>query len=423
MKLKLSSHSPFVGNIFGVGGFFIFLCTYIFLLSPFFYIINYLVFSHNGNKLSENGRETVEFVVMPDGEIKDFMLQQSNCLKNIQLNDLEYAADSAIFPFEEKKTQLFILLEYVKDISFSDLVNTKQYLKIYYQSYTFFLDKKDNSLHLKDNFVIVHDFSGKSFDNNSIDSIKMKMDKINYDLQLESERWYGRFIQKNRAVISEIVKFINSSNLPEILKNDVISISENNSLILDYEDYLKELIVTLENAEIGLHRNLYQDELSFLRKKYAEMYKIKSENEINGTKLSVYDFFKIDNMFISDNLKLVIDKKVLVQENFLSDFLSANDIEIKRIGNYFLMMNENRKLKLINNSGELLKESKNFLEIRLFGSIILCFIFLTSFLNRKTFISLQIFVFIFIIFFGKCFFAESILMIIYSIFLRRIKLK
>lgn len=423
MKSKLSSHSPFIDTILGVGGFFIFLFLYIFFLCPFFYTINYLLFSYSKNELSKNEREAVEFVIIPDGEIKNFILQQSNYLKKIQFNDWEYDADNTVFPFQEKETQLFLLLECVKNISFSDLVNTKQYLKIYYQSYTIFLDKKDNSFHLKNNFFVVHDFFGKSFDNNSIDSVKMKMDKINYDFQLELERWYGRFIQRNHVVISEIIEFMNNSRLPEILKNDVISILENNSLILDYEDYLKELINTLENAETDLQRGLYQEELNFLRKKYGELYKIKSENEVNGMKLSVYDFFKINNVFISDDLKLVLDRKMLVQKDFLNDFLRMKDIKTKCIGNYFLMMNENWNLKLVNNKGELLKESKNFFESCLFASLILCFIFLISFLNKKVFILLQIFVFIFIVFWGKCFFAESILMILCSIFFREIRVK
>lgn len=404
MKSKLSSRSPFIGTICGVGGFFVL------FLYPLFYAIDCSPFFHNRNELSENKHKAVEFVVMPDGEIKDFILQQSNRLKKIQFND----ADNTLFSFQEKNTQLFLLLEYVKDISFSDLVNTKQYLKIYYQSYTIFLDKEDNSLHLKKKFFVVHDCSGKPFDNNAIDSIKMKMDKINYDFQLELERWYGRFIQRNHMIISEIIKFINSSELPEILKDDVISISENNSLILDYEDYLNELINTLENAEADLQQSLYQDELNFLRKKYAELYKIKSENEVDGIELSVYDFFKIDTVFISDNLKLVSNRKMAVQKKFFSDFFYMKDVKVKRIGDYFLMMNENRNLKLVNGTGELLKESKNFFESRLFDFLILCFIFLLSFFSRKFSASVWIFTFVFIVFWGKCFFAESILMILYS---------
>lgn len=421
MKLKLSSHSPFIGSIFGVGSFFIFLLLYIFILQPFFYVVNYLIFSYSKNNSFENDRKIVEFAILPDGKVKDFILLQSDCLKNIQLDDSEYSTDGTFLLLEEKKNQLFILLECVRKIQFSDLINTTQYLKLYYQSYTIFLDKKNNSLRLKENSVVVH--GNKPFDNNSIDSIKMKMDKINYDFQLESERWYGRFIQRNRMVISEIVKFINNSDLPEILKNDVVSISEDNSLILDYEDYLKELIETLENAETDLHRGLYQKELDFLRRKYTELYKIKSENKINEVKLSVYDFFKVNDVFVSDDLKQVTDKKFLVQNEFLNRFLASTDVSVKCVGNYFLMMSENWNFKLINNRGELLKESESFFESRLFGVFILCFIFLASFFGRKIFVLLQFFVFIFIILFGRCFFAESILMVVYSICFRRMKLK
>ena len=98
-----------------------------------------------------------------------------------------------------------------EDIFFSKLVDTVQYVEIYYKSYTIFLDKRDNSLHLKDNFFLVYDYQNKLFDDNYIDSIKMKMDKINYDFQLELERWKGRFAQKNRKVIAEIIHFVNKT--------------------------------------------------------------------------------------------------------------------------------------------------------------------------------------------------------------------
>lgn len=391
------------------------MALYVFVLRPFFYATDYLIFSYNKNKSPENEREAAEFAVMPDGEIKDFILSQSNRLENVQLNCLEYGLDDTLFLLNEKKNQLFVELEYVKSVPFSDLVNTKQYMKLYYQSYIIFLDKKSNCLRLKENPIVIHD--GESFDNNLIDSIKMKMDKINYDFQLESERWYGRFIQRNRQVISEIVTFINNSALPEILKNDVILISEDNSLILDYEDYLKELIGTLENAS---PQNLYKNELDFLRGKYAQLYKIKSGNKINGAKLSVYDFFKTNDIFVSDDLKLVTDKKFLVQKDFLNDFLGTATVTIKKVGNYFLLTSD-RNLKLINNRGELLKDSSSFFESRLFGVLILCFIFLISFLNKKIFVLLELLAFVFIVFFGRCFFVESVLMIIYSICFRRMK--
>lgn len=402
MKLKLSSHSPLICNIFGVGSFFIFLALYVFVLRPFFYATDYLIFSYNKNKSPENEREAAEFAVMPDGEIKDFILSQSNRLENVQLNCLEYGLDDTLFLLNEKKNQLFVELEYVKSVPFSDLVNTKQYMKLYYQSYIIFLDKKSNCLRLKENPIVIHD--GESFDNNLIDSIKMKMDKINYDFQLESERWYGRFIQRNRQVISEIVTFINNSALPEILKNDVILISEDNSLILDYEDYLKELIGTLENA--SPQNVYYKNELDFLRGKYAQLYKIKSGNKINGAKLSVYDFFKTNDVFVSDDLKLVTDKKFLVQKDFLNDFLGTATVTIKKVGNYFLLTSD-RNLKLINNRGELLKDSSSFFESRLFGVLILCFIFLISFLNKKIFVLLELLAFVFIVFFGEMFLCRK----------------
>lgn len=378
------------------------MALYVFVLRPFFYATDYLIFSYNKNKSPENEREAAEFAVMPDGEIKDFILSQSNRLENVQLNCLEYGLDDTLFLLNEKKNQLFVELEYVKSVPFSDLVNTKQYMKLYYQSYIIFLDKKSNCLRLKENPIVIHD--GESFDNNLIDSIKMKMDKINYDFQLESERWYGRFIQRNRQVISEIVTFINNSALPEILKNDVILISEDNSLILDYEDYLKELIGTLENA--SPQNVYYKNELDFLRGKYAQLYKIKSGNKINGAKLSVYDFFKTNDVFVSDDLKLVTDKKFLVQKDFLNDFLGTATVTIKKVGNYFLLTSD-RNLKLINNRGELLKDSSSFFESRLFGVLILCFIFLISFLNKKIFVLLELLAFVFIVFFGEMFLCRK----------------
>jgi hypothetical protein len=309
-----------------------------------------------------------------------------------------------------------------EDIFFSKLVDTVQYAEIYYKSYTIFLDKRDNSLHLKDNFFLVYDYQNKLFDDNYIDSIKMKMDKINYDFQLELERWKGRFAQKNRKVIAEIIHFVNNSNLPVTLKKDVTLMFDNNLVLWDFEVYLEEFISLLNNMQVKSNDMKYQDVLDFLQKKYAQLYKIKLKDEIGDDKSSVYDFFKSDNLFISDNLKAVLKKEILIKKDY-SDKFDLNQMKIKQLGKNILIVDGNWKLKLLNEKGEILKEERRVLDSFLFLFILLILIFFMKFLEKNIFFFIAALILMFIIFFLRCFFIESLLMVLYVGIVRRCKLK
>lgn len=411
MKLRISFRTPFLFNILGVGSFFVFLFLYFLFLNPFFYILNYQLFSFISVGHEKNKYDSGDFVVMPDSKEMDVVYLMKK-LKKIQVEDFEDVNN--VF-FQDENLPLFISTEFVKKMSFSELTEQEECLDVYYKSYTIFFDKKNNSLHLKDNFSSVYSFLDNPFDKNSIDSIKMKMDKINYDFQLELERWRGRFIKKNKMVISDVIKFVKKSNMPEVLKKDVILMFGNDSIILDSESYLEELINVLENMEDGSKNELYGEELSFLRKKYAELYKIHMKDKVGELTFSVYDFFKMKNIFISDSLQLVSKRKIFVQKKFLNE-MDKKTIKMKQVGKHFLILDNMGKLMLLNESGFFLKESK--------GSCLLIFIILTvlflfSFLERKLFILLSIVIFCFIVLFGQYFFIESVLVFLYSVFFRR----
>ena len=75
------------------------------------------------------------------------------------------------------------------------------------------------------------------------------------------------------------------------------------------------------------------------------MYKIKEKNDVNVGNISVYDFLKTNNIFISDNLKLVLKKDILVQGTS-SNQLSIEKTKLKEVGNNFLLINKNWDIKL-----------------------------------------------------------------------------
>lgn len=421
MKMKKSPYSPFVVNIFGVGGFFFFLLLFI-LLHPLFYIFNYSLFSifeNKNDKIKEN--EEKKFVILQESRIKEKLLQ-INSLEFLEAADWSDFKKDNSFSFKIEKSPLFMSLISTEDIFFSKLVDTVQYAEIYYKSYTIFLDKRDNSLHLKDNFFLVYDYQNKLFDDNYIDSIKMKMDKINYDFQLELERWKGRFAQKNRKVIAEIIHFVNNSNLPATLKKDVTLMFDNNLVLWDFEVYLEEFISLLNNMQVKSNDMKYQDVLDFLQKKYAQLYKIKLKDGIGDDKSSVYDFFKSDNLFISDNLKAVLKKEILIKKDY-SGKLDLNQMKIKRLGKNILIDDGNWKLKLLNEKGEILKEERRVLDSFLFLLIFLILIFFMKFLEKNIFFFIAALILMFIIFFLRCFFIESLLMFLYVGIVRRCKLK
>lgn len=411
MKLKISFRTPFLLNILGVGSFFVFLFLYFLFLNPFFYILNYQLFSFISVGQEKNKYGNGNFVVMPDNK-KIGVIASMKKLKKIYVEDFEDVNDAF---FQEENPPLFLSAEYVKKMSFSEFTEREECLDVYYKSYTIFFDKKNNSLHLKDNFSSVYSFLDSPFDKNSIDSIKMKMDKINYDFQLELERWRGRFIKKNRAVISDVIKFVKKSNMPEVLKKDVILMFGNDSIILESESYLEELINVLENMESDSGNELYGEELSFLRKKYAELYKIHMKDKVGELTFSVYDFFKMKNIFISDSLQLVSKRKIFVQKKFL-DEINKKTIKAKQVGKYFFILDKMGKIKLLNESGVFLKESNGSCLLVL---IILTVLFLFFFLERKFFILLSIVIFCFVVLFGQYFFIESVLVFLYSVFFRR----
>ncbi len=411
MRLRKSPHSPFVRNIFGVGGFLFFLSLCI-LLYPFFYVFNFSLFSVFGNTEDKRKKdEKKEFVIIPESKMKKQLLQMKK-MKCFEVDDWNDFKKDNYFSFEYDGMSLFLSLISTKDIYFSKLVDTAQYNEIYYKSYTIFLDKKDNSLHLKDNFCLVYDFQNKLFDDNSIDSIKMKMDKINYDFQLELERWRGRFIQKNRKFISEIVGFVNNSNLPATLKKDVAVMFDANQVFWDFEGYLEELISVLNNMQLESGDYRYQDVLDFLRGKYVQLYKIKLKDEMGDEKFSVYDFFKSDSFFISDNLKAVLKRDILIQKDYL-DKIDLNQIKLKRFGKKILIVEENGNLKLLNEKGEILKEKRKILDSLFFLFFLSILIFSMFFLERDLFFFLSALFLIFVTFFLVCFFTESLLLILY----------
>ena len=420
MKLNKSSLSPFVINILGVGSFFIFMIIYIYSLFPFFYTANYFVFSVVSKKIHKSEKQECFFFKMPDCELKKALFQIKSLKKN-HVYDIEEFDQEKVFLYTDTKEQI-LCLEMIKDISFSELNILERPLDIYYQSYMIYFDKNNNSLLLKDNLSLVYDSLSKPFDNNSIDSVKMKMDKINYDFQLELERWYGRFLQKNRKIISEIIYFINNSKLPEILKKDVASMFGNDLIILDSEDYLRELISVLENIKNESGESLYDNEIIFLRKKYAELYKIKEKIDVNVGNISVYDFFKTNNIFISDNLKIVLKKDILVQGTF-SNQLSIEKTKLKEVGDNFLLINKNWDIKLFNDNGELLKVNKYSCGFYILSIFLLISIFCASFFKKEVFALLIILVSLFIFFFANIFFVENILIVLYSIFFRRYRLR
>lgn len=411
MKLKISFRTPFLLNILGVGSFFVFLFLYFLFLNPFFYILNYQLFSFVSGEQEKNKYDNGKFVEIPDKkEINAISLMKK--IKKIQVEDFEEVNSSF---FQDEKSSLFLSMECVRKKSFSELTEQELCLDIYYKSYTILFDKKNNSLHLEDSLSIVYSFLDNPFDKNSIDSIKMKMDKINYDFQLELERWRGRFIKKNKMVISDVINFVKKSNMPEVLKKDVSLMFGNDSIILESEKYLEELINVLEDLESESKNELYGEELCFLRKKYAELYKIHIKDKVGDLTFSVYDFFKMKNIFISDDLQLVLKKKTFVQEKFW-DEINKKTLKVKYAGKYFLILDDMGRLKLLNEFGVFLKES-NISYLSIF--IILTLLFLFSFLKNKFSIVLVIMIFCFVILFGQCFFIESVLVFLFSVFFRR----
>jgi hypothetical protein len=197
---------------------------------------------------------------------------------------------------------------------------------------------------------------------------------------------------------------------------------DNNLVLWDFEVYLEEFISLLNNMQVKSNDMKYQDVLDFLQKKYAQLYKIKLKDEIGDDKSSVYDFFKSDNLFISDNLKAVLKKEILIKKDY-SDKFDLNQMKIKRLGKNILIVDGNWKLKLLNEKGEILKEERRVLDSFLFLLILLILIFFMKFLGKNIFFFIAALILMFIIFFLRCFFVESLLMVLYVGIVRRCKLK
>jgi hypothetical protein len=197
---------------------------------------------------------------------------------------------------------------------------------------------------------------------------------------------------------------------------------DNNLVLWDFEVYLEEFISLLNNMQVKSNDMKYQDVLDFLQKKYAQLYKIKLKDEIGDDKSSVYDFFKSDNLFISDNLKAVLKKEILIKKDY-SDKFDLNQMKIKQLGKNILIVDGNWKLKLLNEKGEILKEERRVLDSFLFLFILLILIFFMKFFGKNIFFFIAALILMFIIFFLRCFFVESLLMVLYVGIVRRCKLK
>ena len=118
----------------------------------------------------------------------------------------------------------------------------------------------------------------------------------------------------------------------------------------------------------------------------------------------------------------MLKKEILIKKDY-SDKFDLNQMKIKQLGKNILIVDGNWKLKLLNEKGEILKEERRVLDSFLFLLILLILIFFMKFLGKNIFFFIAALILMFIIFFLRCFFIESLLMVLYVGIVRRCKLK
>ncbi len=187
--------------------------------------------------------------------------------------------------------------------------------KIYLKNVLFSIN--NNIFTLKSENVLLFDQTNVQFlkrtrlENNSIELVKSKIDKLNDDFLLELNKILLRIEKNNDIIAKKIILTINSSNLPVDLKNQIefiFSIKEN-LLILD--TFLYDLIEIIKSQN---NNGNYSKILNFLIDFESKLLRLDKDLIINFDGLENTGYSAYDLLY--ENKKIYLDT-VLIHKEFI----------------------------------------------------------------------------------------------------------